>query len=163
MRVHVFSLFLAALLLTGCSSNLNPVNWFGRDDSEAAPQAGEEENPLIPESSPFRREPDVFEGTAIDTVTDLKIERVPGGIIVRATGRSARFGAFDAQLTPRDPDELPVNGVLTYILEAERTETVSNAATTREVIVAIKRTDQELGDTRTIRVEGLQNALERRR
>jgi hypothetical protein len=50
--------------------------------------------------------------------------------------------------------------VLTYRLEAQYTPTASGA---REVTVARQLTDQELAGTRTIRVEGIQNALERRR
>ena len=57
----------------------------------------------------------------------------------------------------------PVVSVLTYRFEAQYTQIVGGAPETREIIVARQLTDQELADTRVIRVEGLQNALERRR
>jgi hypothetical protein len=50
--------------------------------------------------------------------------------------------------------------VLTYRLEAQYTAAINGA---RTVTVARQLTDQELAGTRTIRVEALQNALERRR
>lgn len=163
MRKHLTALFLSAIVLAGCGSNLNPANWFDGDQSTTL--TAENNNPLIPDrrESAFRRPPDVFEGTTVDTITDLSVERVPGGVIIRTTGQVARFGAYDVQLTPLDPDDQPVDGVLSYALQAERSDPIPGVLGVREVTAAVKRTDQQLGDTRTIRVEGLQNALERRR
>lgn len=164
MRKNLIVFLVAAFTLSGCSSNLNPFNWFGGDGpDDSVTRPVEEKNPLIPEQRGFSRPPDVYQGTTIDVVSDLSLERVPGGLIIRATGQSAQFGAFNAQLTPTDPDEEPVEGVLTYQLDAEYTPTVASNPDSREVIVARKLTDQQLGDTRTIRVQGLQNVLERRR
>lgn len=163
MRSTASTLLVCALFLSACSSNLNPVNWFGRNDPDATLQSAEEDNPLIPEASPFARAPEVYQGTTIDTVSDLTIERVPGGIIIRATGQSTVLGAFNAQLTPLEPDETPVDGVLTYLLQAEFFQVAAGSPATREVVVGRQLTDQELGDTRIIRVEAVRNALERRR
>jgi hypothetical protein len=144
------------------------MNWFGRDGPE--PEVLEPidaANPLIPEGSGlFRRDPrDIvqYQGTTIDGIADLTIERVPGGIIIRATGRAATQGAFNARLTPLNEDELPEDGVLSYALQAEYKQISGGAPATRDVIVARRLTDQQLAGTRTIRVEGRQNALERRR
>jgi len=147
-------LVLIASVLAGCGGN-----------RAASPDASEGVNPLIPEEreSLFRRPPEVFEGTTVDTITDLSVERVPGGIIIRSTGRVAQTGAYDVRLTPLDPEGQPVEGVLSFALQAERTEPIPGSPGVRNVIAAVKRTDQQLGDTRTIRVEGLQNTLDRRR
>ena len=76
---------------------------------------------------------------------------------------SATQGVFNARLAPQNEDELPEDGVLTYQLQAQYKQIIGGAPETREVTVARKLTDQETRDVRVIRVEGLQNALERRR
>jgi hypothetical protein len=83
--------------------------------------------------------------------------------MIRATGRSTTLTPYNARLTPSNPDELPEDGVLTYQLQAEYVPVSVASARSREVIVARRLTNQQLGDTRTIRVEALQNALQRRR
>lgn len=145
----------------------NPVNWFGNDaPDERVLEPIESTNPLIPERTGLfdsRNKDAVYQGTPIDAIADLTLDRIPGGIIIRATGRSATLGAYNARLTPATKDETPEDGVLTYRFEAQYTQIVGGAPETREIIVARQLTDQELADTRVIRVEGLQNALERRR
>ncbi len=168
MRTSAPALLMAALFLAGCSTNANPMNWFGRDaPDESVLEPIEADNPLIPDSSGiFRRDPSEtnrYLGTTIDAISDLTVEKVPGGILIRATGRSATQGAFNARLTPQNEDELPQDGVLTYQLQAQYKPVTGGAPETREVTVARKLTDQEALGARTIRVEGLQNALERRR
>ena len=168
MRISVTAYLIAALFLSGCGTNANPMNWFGRDGpDERMLEPIEADNPLIPETTGvFRSDPRErvqYAGSTIDAISDLTVERVPGGIMIRATGRSATQGAFNARLTPQNEDELPVDGVLTYQLQAQYKQNIGGAPETREVIVARTLTDQEAGDTRVIRVEGLQNALERRR
>lgn len=167
MRTPLPLVLIATVFLTGCSTNANPVNWFNRDaPDEDVLEPIDADNPLIPETSGLlRRDPDAvlgFQGSTIDAISDLTIERVPGGILIRATGRSGTQGIFNARLTPRNEDELPADGVLTYALQAEFAQTGSGTPETREVIVGRKLTDQETTGVRTIRVEGLQNALERR-
>jgi hypothetical protein len=168
MRITPAAFLISALFVAGCSSNANPMNWFGRDGPE--PEVLEPidaANPLIPESSGlFRSDPTErlqYQGSTIDAISDLTIERVPGGIIIRATGRSATQGPFNARLTPLNKDELPQDGVLGYQLQAQYKQIIGGAPETRDVTVARRLTDQQLEGTRTIRVEGLQNALERRR
>lgn len=168
MRISATGYLIAALFLAGCGTNANPANWWGRDaPDESVLEPIEATNPLIPESSGlFRSDPrerNVYEGTTIDAISDLTIERVPGGILIRATGRSATQGVFNARLTPQNEDELPEDGVLTYQLQAQYQQIAGGAPQTSEVTVARKLTDQEVRDARVIRVEGLQNALERRR
>lgn len=168
MRSTVPALLLSFLVMSGCGTVANPMNWFGNDGpDEAVLEPVEADNPLIPETTGLfaaaREERARYKGTPIEAVTDLTIERVPGGLLVRATGLAATQGVYDARLTPGNEDELPEDGVLTFRLEAQNAQIGGGAPQTREVIVARRLTEQQLGGARTIRVEGVQNALERRR
>lgn len=144
----------------------NPMNWFGGDaPDESVLEPIESTNPLIPQRTGIFQSsntPEPYLGAPVDTVTDLTLERVPGGVIIRATGVSASLGPFNARLTPATEDEVPVDGVLTYRLEAQLSQATAGPRP-RQVTVARLLTDQELEGTRTVRVEAVQNALERRR
>ena len=168
MRITIPALLISTVLLAGCGSSANPMNWFGNDaPDESVLEPIDGANPLIPESDGIfqsrRNQLAIYPGTTIDAIADLTLEPVPGGLLIMATGRAATQGAYNARLTPVNEDEVPEDGVLTYQLQAQYTQITGGAPETREVIVARTLTDQELSGTRTIRVEGLQNALERRR
>lgn len=171
MRITVSALLVSTLTLSACGgfrdSRVNPFNWFGRSEPAPVATTVEETNPLIPGSTGlFRsnRAPEVYQGQPIDTVSDLVIERVPGGAIIRATGVAAVQGVYDVRLTPANEDEAPVDGVLTYRIEGLRQAgTPQGTPATREVIVARKVTSQMLANARTIRVEADRNALQARR
>lgn len=173
MRISLTVLLVASLGLGACGivrdSALNPTNWFGRSTSQPVAASGDAPvNALIPTKSGLFRNRSKAEtryiGTPFDEIVDLTVERVPGGAIVRATGRAARQGVYSVQLTPVVADETPVNGVLAYRLEGiAPANTVIGSPPTREVIAARKLTTQELNGVRTIRVEGLRNAQVARR
>jgi hypothetical protein len=167
MRLSTPALLLSLLLIGGCSTKANPLNWFGGDapDPSVLQPIGET-NPLIPtRTGIFESDntPPPYLGTPIDVVSDLTLERVPGGLIIRANGRSGSFAPFNARLTPVNEGEVPEDGVLTYRLEAQYARATGGTSLTREVTVARQLTNQELAGTRTIRVEAVQNTLERRR
>jgi len=171
MRISFTALLVASLALGACGSVLNPGNWFGRSTSEPIQQVNQAPaNPLIPEksSSIFKRKDNaepVYVGQPFDEIIDLTIDRVPGGAIIRATGRADRQGSYAVQLTPLVEDETPINGVLTYRLEAVKPDqnTPIGTAPTREATAGREMTDQELRGVTTIRVEGVRNALVARR
>jgi hypothetical protein len=127
---------------------------------------GKAVKPLIPQSSGLfgnrNKGPAAYVGQPFDEITNLTIERVAGGAIVRATGLAARQGIYAVQLTP---DETAVDGVLTYRLEGVEPDknTAVGSPATREVTAARKVTDQNLIGVRSIRVEGLRNAQVARR
>ena len=164
MRKTFSALLLSTLVLTGCAtvrdSRVNPFNWFGKARSEPIAQSSAQANPLIPQTSSIfsrkRNSNAVYNGRPVDQITDLTIERVPGGILLRATGLAARQGLYDVQLVPQNKD-----GVLTYRFEGVEpaSQTPIGAAATREVIVARTLTDQQLAEVHTIRIEGQRNAL----
>lgn len=167
MRETLPALIVSMLLLAGCGTAANPLNWFDNDaPDEDTLEPIESTNPLIPEKTGIfqsNKTPPPYPGTPIDAIVDLTLERMPGGVLIRATGRSATQGAYNARLTPANEEEVPENGVLTYRLEAQYTQTTGGAPQTREIVVARHLTNQELAGARTIRVEAVQNALERRR
>lgn len=174
MRTSIIALLVSTLILSACGairdSRVNPFNWFGGARSEPV-EAGDPQstNPLIPTRGglfgprPVREE--AYEGKPIERVSSLIVERVPGGAIVRATGVARLQGVYAAQLTPTTEDETPVDGVLTYRLEALKPDTVQVQGTvaTREVTVGRALTAQQLAGVRTIRVEGATNAMVTRR
>ena len=173
MLKPISAILVATLVITGCTtireSNANPFNWFGGSEPTGAvvPQDALEENPLIPTPGPVRagrQERARYKGTPIDAVTDVTVERIPGGILLRATGLAATQGVHDARLTPESEDG-PVDGVLSFRLEAlnDPENLTQGPSQTRDVIVATRLTDQDLGTTQTIRVSGVNNTLEVRR
>lgn len=173
MSKTVSLLLVATLTLSACGairdSRVNPFNWFGQARSAPVEQQ-EQTNPLIPTRgggffAGARAEEEAYDGTPFDQVTDLTIERVPGGAIIRATGLAARQGSYDVRLTPVNEDEEAVDGVLAYRLERVLPATRTNVGTqpTREVIAARQVTDQTLSGVRVIRVEARRNAVESRR
>ncbi|WP_299731536.1 hypothetical protein [uncultured Tateyamaria sp.] len=148
-------------------SRVNPFNWFGNSRSDPIERdARAEVNPLIPVNERgglFRSTRDKvveYRGSPVDQVSGLVIERVPGGAIVRATGISSYDGPYGVQLTPATEGTEPVDGVLTYRLEAERPSELRRATSTRvrTVTAAVHLSDRELRDVRVIRVEGVRNA-----
>ncbi len=174
MRTPITTVLIASFLLAGCGtvrdSRLNPFNWFGRAQPVAMEEDPSTTNPLIPRrgglfAASRQRYVERDLTTPIASVTNLVVERVPGGAIVRATGVDQRQGAFDVQLVPDNEEELPVDGVLAYTLERQRPDTPRpvGPVQTREVVVARKLTDQQLRGVSSIRVAAAQNALAVRR
>lgn len=177
MRKVLTAALIATLLVSGCAtirdSRANPFNWFGRSQSEPVEQTADPAaaNPLIParRGGLFRnrreRLAEVDLTTPIATVTALRIERVPGGAIIRATGEDRTQFPFSIELVPEIEDELPVDSVLTYTLERQqpRAPVVGGPVQTREVVVARRLTDQQLEGVRTIRVVAAENTRTARR
>ncbi len=158
------ALTLATLVLTGCNSRLNPVNWFG-DSSETA--VSDTFNPLVPEEREgfFGSRDDSYPGVPIDTVTEVTIERTRSGAIVLAKGVAARQGPYQVQLTPANIDDEPVEGVLSYSFDIiyPNFNTAVGSEATRRVTAARSISNDTLEQTRTIRVNGARNAREIRR
>lgn len=152
----------ATLFLAGCESRLNPVNWFGnsREEPVQARTSAQGEGGYVPPSDGRRR---------IATVTDLDVERVPGGALITATGLPLTQGFWDPALLPMDYDEvgepIGVNG--TFRLEfRHKLPPVRNPQGTqdsREMTAAIFVTDQNLEGVRTITVIGTENQRSSRR
>lgn len=173
MRKTMILTLVAATTLAGCSgfreSRANPGNWFTGERAaerkaarEADLAANSVTNPLIPEqrASIFRRNPEseIYEGTAIHTVSSVSVEPASGGSIIKATGTALRQGAYDVRLTAEN-DGVPVDGVLTYRLEAiQPTNRQQGPEQTRRVAAADFVSTQSLSAVSSVRVLGASNA-----
>ncbi len=141
-------------MLSGCAgiaeSRFNPFNWFA---------GGEEVETLVPlDARPADPRP------LVDQVTELVIERAPGGAIVRARGLPPTQGHYDGALV-RETRDGPRDGVLTYqfrIVPPPEPQRVSTPRS-REVVVGLFLSDQTLQGVREIRVEAARNARSARR
>ncbi len=185
MRLFLAFLIMSTLVLAGCGglrdSRANPANWFGKSKSVTTVETGsgtaevEEINPLIgggknsqlvranatalQKSGVLRRRSKVvpYEGTLVDQVTDLVIERTTSGAIIRVTGETARQGGFDVRLLPEN-DGVPVDGVLIYTLNAlQPINTQQGSPRTRKVQVAAYISTQDLDAVRSIQVIAKRN------
>lgn len=168
-------------------SRINPANWFGRSTSvetepgtvRTADGRVEEVNPLIGERRQSKMIPSnrkvhndsgsifdrgkkeaIYEGTRVDRVTDLAVERTSTGAIVRVTGVSARQGAFDVRLLPVGDGE-PVDGVMTYeLLALQPINTAVGPEHTRRIQAAQPLSVNDLEKIRTIRVIARHNTIQ---
>lgn len=141
----------ATLGISGCGgdSSLNPFSWF-RSEPEAETlsimeiQQRTEDRPLIAE------------------ITDLSVERLPGGAIIHATGLPSVQGWYDAQLVASN--ESPA-GVLSFDFRARPPKTATRISTpwSREIVAAAYISDIELAGISQIRVAAAQNARTARR
>jgi len=105
MRISLSALLVASITLGACGATLNPGTWFGRSTSEPITVVDDKPvNPLIPQKTGiFARKAQnesFYAGQPFDEIIDLTVERVPGGAIIRATGRADRQGSYLVQLTP---------------------------------------------------------------
>ncbi|SHH18862.1 hypothetical protein [Marivita hallyeonensis] len=171
MRKSVTLLILATAMLTGCAavseSRFNPFNWFGSStpDPAAMNPAESETNPLIPARriSFFRNnQPEAFEGRPIAEVTELLVDRRPGGAIIRATGVASRIGPFDVRLIA-DEDASDATTLVLDLRALQQPGPRSVGPLARQVTVARWITDQDLRGIRTITVRGANNARSVRR
>ena len=171
MRLLTTSFLVATLTLSACGvvrdSRINPFNWFGNSRSVPIERDSRAEtNPLIPQNErgglfrSVRDSVEVYTGTPVDQVTDLTIERVPGGAIIRASGISAYDGPYQVRLTPATDNAEPVDGVLTYRLEAALPSRLRRVTSerVRTVTAGVRVTDKDLSQVRVVRVEGERNA-----
>jgi hypothetical protein len=167
MRNLPSALLVASLVLAGCGavseSRFNPFNWFGRGQVE--PVQAEAVNPLIPQGGgglfANRRAaaPRPADAPLAAQVTDLSVERIAGGALIRATALSDSVGAFRVALVPVN-DGRPVNGELIYELRAFTAPagSVPMPPRARSHVAAVRVTDQDLAGVRSIRVQADRNA-----
>lgn len=159
---------LSALVLTSCGtvreSRLNPFNWFGRSSSTPVAASDAEVNPLIPQrrASIFRDDAEAsYAGWDIGEVSELLVERRPGGAVIRATGVSDRQGPFEVRLVKIEEESDAQT--LTYALRGIQPQGPRGTDWSRTLSAATWLTDNELAGIRTIRVRGARNVRSVRR
>ncbi len=160
-------LLLSALVLTSCGglrdSRLNPMNWFGRGVSEPV-SASAEVNPLIPRrrASIFRSsQDDSYQGRLVGEISELLIERRPGGAVIRASAVANRQGPFEVRLVKNEAESDA--DTLTYDFRALQQPGRVGSEWSRTVSAGIWLTDNELAGIREIRVRGQRNVQVSRR
>lgn len=142
------------LLVASCGiseTRMNPFNWFGGGATTSA-----EPVQVVERADP---RPLVAE------ITQLVIERTPGGAIVRVTGLPPTQGWHGAALVNVNPDGAPFDGVMSYSLRAVPPETATRVSTrqSRELTTAVFISDSTLASVRVIQVTGSQNSRIARR
>ncbi|WP_293449750.1 hypothetical protein [Planktotalea sp.] len=161
-------LLCGSLALAGCGGGLanswvNPGNWFGKSSNQAIPTEGTV-NPLILQKNVFARKELEYQGFAVDQIKSLRIERRPGGAIVRVVGVANAIGSYNVRLEP-DAENGPNKGVLSFTLNAEQPKTVIQGGSdnARQITAAKILSDQDLAGVRSIVVKGARNQLSTRR
>ncbi len=172
MRTFLAVLVISSLVLSSCGrlrdSRMNPGNWFSKSSSQSVSSTTSnpsEANPLIPEQSSIlkRDKREVYLGTPVDQITDVKVERIPSGALIRVTGISRQQGAHEVRLTS-DHGGDPVDGVLTFTLKALQPTTTPQGSQLRRTIHAARFvSNNDLDNTRTIRIVGERNVHTTRR
>ncbi|MGP6088335.1 hypothetical protein [Antarctobacter jejuensis] len=161
-------LLLSAFVLSSCGSvaesRLNPLNWFGRSESRPVQVAEDGTNPLIPSrrSSIFRAEQGAdYLGWPLGEISDLVVERRPGGAIIRATAVADYQGAYDLKLV-KVPEE-STGGMLTYAFKGVQPQRARGTVASRTHTAAVWLTDNQLLGIRTVQVRGARNVRSVRR
>ena len=95
-------------------------------------------------------------------MTNLVVERLPGGAIIRATAVSDRQGAYEVALRPVESEDLP-EGLVQYEFVAYQPMAPQGTEASRSLTAAARLTDQELAKISRIEVLGARNALTTRR
>jgi len=154
MTGRVLITLAVVIAIAGCSriseSRLNPFNWFGRSERVATA-------PVVPgQGGPHLN--------LVAQITTLRVERVPGGAIIRATGLPPRQGYYDGALVSVS-DGKPENGVLSYQFAINAPQGATRVSTTqsREIVVGRFVSTQHLDGVRQIKVSAAGNALAVRR
>lgn len=137
-------------LLAGCAglaqSRINPLNWFSPREATYAEVTLEA--PADPRA-------------LIETIVDMHIEKIPSGALVRATGRAATQGYWQADLVVGDVDE-DGNLTLEFRVVPAALGTAVSTPRSREITAAVSLRADTLASARRITVQGGQNALSAR-
>ncbi|MEM5468529.1 hypothetical protein [Celeribacter marinus] len=167
MRRQVLLCGLVVLGLSGCasisSSNLNPLNWFGKSEAVTATTADGQTAVVLKSLAPRKGYP-AFVDTRplVPSVADITIARSTSGAIVTATGVVPTLGYYDAQLVPVANE---AQGTLTYDFRISAPETAPALGTAqqRRITVAYSLTFPQLEGVTRIVVRGADGSRQTRR
>lgn len=143
------------LLVASCGiseTRLNPFNWFGSDEEATT-------------AEPVQVVERVDPRPLVAEITQLVVERTPGGAIVRVTGLPPTQGWYGAALVNANPDGEAFDGVMSYSLRALPPKSPTRVSTrqSRELTTAVFISDSRLAGVRVIQVTGSQNSRIARR
>jgi len=142
---RTLSALVALSLLAGCAglsqSRLNPLNWFG---------------PRAANVTEFSLEAPADPRPLIEMITEMKIEKLPSGALVRATGRAATQGYWEADLVVNDVDE-DGNLVLDFRAFPAQIGAAVSTPRSREITVAVSLRADTFASAKRIIVRGALN------
>ncbi len=140
---RLITAFALLAFLSACGglrqSRLNPSNWFGKSkESKTVVQAVVK----VSDARPL-----------VNKVISLKVDRMPGGAIIRAMGLPQTQGYWKAELVPLN-GETPDKGTLSFEFRVAPPPPPQDAGTkpSREVLVGYFISDQKLLGVRRIQV-----------
>lgn len=146
MTKAILTAVALGVALSGCASmkdsRFNPFNWFGRRAPEAVPEGEAGPVPVAVDPRPLAGE-----------IVDLKLERIPGGAILRATALPPTQGWWDAALVAAPAGD----GLLVFDLRAwppKADEVPEGTRASRTLTVALYLTDNDLAGIGRIVVRG---------
>jgi hypothetical protein len=158
MRATLPNALILVLLLGGCSglreSRVNPFNWFAGTPSEG------------PAETIVEQDPSEIGTVLIDQITDIRMEPVQGGALLRVTGQMASQGGWDAQLkAPKKALGSPPENslVVRFLVRQPPVPQPTSSAASRSVTAALFIDRDRLEELRTITVQGAQNTQSLRR
>ena len=165
IRRPAIGALVLALGLGGCGyirdSAINPANWFGR--GQVTEVDAEARNPLLPRLGAFSRREEVYPGNAIAQITEMGIDRLPGGAVVRATGVSDRQGPYDARIVKDEDSSTPDTLVYTFEVVMPRRAPATGSVASRTVTASVYLDLDALEGVRRITVRGARNEASARR
>lgn len=169
MRAQVLAGFMG-LALAGCSGGsgpssaaLNPFNWFGKKDQPVAVDENGNEVIVLKTLSP-RKGYIEFTDTRplMPAISALRIDRMPNGAIVTATGVSPNQGYYDAALVKVDSGA-PGVLMLEFRVQPPASAMPVGPAHLREITAAAEFSDEQLFGVRTITVRAASGSRSARR
>lgn len=145
----LLALLAVTLILSACSTRLNPLNWFGRDRAEVVTVA--------PDANVTR------DGRRfVDQVVQLAVDATPNGAIVRAVGLPPTQGYWDAELVRVRTDD-PSAVVYEFRVVPPLRPSRQSTQQSREIIAAASLSNRALQGVRSISVVGARNRRSVRR
>ncbi len=145
MRRPLLAALMAVLLVSACSTKLNPFNWFRKSapaETTALVLPGPEQDarPLVAQ------------------VLTMTVEPMNGGAVVRATGLPPTQGWWEAELVALPLGE-DGNQIFDFRMLPPIAQADVSTQRSREVTAAYQLSAFKLANIRTITVQGAANAL----
>lgn len=146
--VRVVLTVTMCLTLAGCggfgSSSLNPANWFRSGEPEA--------EGLMPAASARRDTRPIA-----DSITDIAVDPVPGGVILRARALVPGVDWYGGDLAPDAARS--GGGTLAFTFRARRPDVPSSTSGSRRLLAGVYLSDDDLLGVTRLAVYGRANAL----
>ncbi|GGH51310.1 hypothetical protein GVY41_07405 [Frigidibacter albus] len=128
-------------------SRINPFNWFGGAQSQPTTISQVE---LVADGR-----------VPVDQLTRMELKQMPGGAILSVAGLPPTQGWWNAELIALDPDEVPVDGVLTYRFVVDKPNQLTRQSTpqSRELTAGRFLSDQTLAGVNRVVVVAARNSM----